>query len=70
MKIVLHSNFLFSLSGTLEEILKLGPISHIIVPSAFHTLDAPAFAARFEDALVLCPEAILESVTAKVRSNE
>ncbi len=38
---------------TMAAIDRLGPIRFIVVPSGFHRMDAPAYAARYPEALVL-----------------
>jgi len=51
---------------TMTAILELGPISHIIIPNSFHTLDAVAFATKFNEALILCPEESVAEISKKV----
>lgn len=40
-------------SATMASIEALGPISYLIVPSGFHRIDLPAFAARYPDCKVV-----------------
>ena len=44
-----------------------GPVRFIIVPNGFHRLDAPAYAARYPGAQVLCPDPVRGSVAKRVR---
>ncbi|HVV83019.1 MAG TPA: DUF4336 domain-containing protein, partial [Kofleriaceae bacterium] len=39
--------------ATMAAIDRLGPVRFVIVPSGFHRLDAPAFAARYPDARIV-----------------
>lgn len=52
---------------TLSTIEALGPIAAIVVPSGYHRMDAPAYAARFPDAKVYCPFGASLSVRKVVR---
>jgi hypothetical protein len=52
---------------TLAEMEALGPIAAIVVPSGYHRMDAPAFAARYPDAKVFCPSGSMASVRKVVR---
>jgi hypothetical protein len=45
----------------------LGPVRWIIVPSGYHRIDAPAFAARYPDAKVMTPAGATQRVAKKVR---
>lgn len=44
-----------------------GKVRFIIVPNGWHRLDAPAYAARYPDALVLCPDPARKLVMKRVR---
>jgi len=44
-----------------------GKVRFIIVPNGWHRIDAPAYAARYADALVLCPDPAKKLVTKRVR---
>jgi hypothetical protein len=44
-----------------------GPIRYVIVPNGWHRLDAPAYAERYADAKVLCPNAARARVEKAVR---
>lgn len=52
---------------TLEQLLALGDIGTIVVPSGMHRLDAAVFAERFPDAVVVCPEGARAAVAEQVR---
>lgn len=51
---------------TLAQLLAHGPIRWLVVPNAFHRLDAPAWKARFPDVTVICPPAARSKVEEKV----
>ncbi len=53
--------------ATMAELDALGPVSVIVVPSGYHRLDAPAFAARYPKARVLCPRGSRKKVELVVR---
>jgi hypothetical protein len=38
-----------------QELERLGPIAYLIVPNAYHRLDAPAYKARYPNIRVFCP---------------
>jgi hypothetical protein len=44
-----------------------GPIRYVIVPNGWHRLDAPAYAERYPEAKVLCPEPARARVEKAVR---
>lgn len=50
-----------------QEIERWGTIRYIIVPSGFHRMDAPRYAARYPDAKVLCPDAARKGASKVVR---
>src|SRR5262249_11075627 len=45
----------------------LGPVRFIIVPNGWHRTDAAAYAARYPEARVLCPDPARSRVAKKVR---
>jgi hypothetical protein len=49
------------------ELDRFGPVRFIVVPNAFHRMDAPAYAARYPDAKVLCPDPVRGAVARRVR---
>jgi hypothetical protein len=49
------------------EIERWGKIRYIVVPSGFHRMDAPRYAARYPDAKVLCPDAAKAKASKVVR---
>src|SRR5688500_15019070 len=51
----------------MEEIESWGRPSFILVPNRFHRIDAPAFAARYPEARVLCPARATKKVAQVVR---
>ncbi|MCO4743656.1 MAG: hypothetical protein KC912_02635 [Proteobacteria bacterium] len=51
----------------LAELLAMGPITHIVVPSGLHRLDAAVFAERFPTAQVLAPSFARERVEKLVK---
>lgn len=52
---------------TMAEVDAWGPVRTILVPNGFHRLDAPAFAARYPEAKVLCPPAARAKVEEVVK---
>jgi hypothetical protein len=44
-----------------------GSVRYVIVPNGWHRLDAPAYAERYPDARVLCPDPARKLVSKKVR---
>jgi hypothetical protein len=50
-----------------REIERWGTIRYVIVPSGFHRMDAPRYAARYPDAKVLCPDAARKGASKVVR---
>jgi hypothetical protein len=55
-KLVVHNGICVD-DATLAAITALGEIALIVVPSAYHRIDAPAYHARFPQAHVTCPPA-------------
>lgn len=49
------------------EIDAWGTVRYIIVPSGFHRIDAPRYAARYPDAKVVCPAPAKRAVESRVR---
>lgn len=45
----------------------LGPIAHVIVPNAFHRMDAPRYAARYSDARIVAPRGGRSKIAEVVR---
>jgi hypothetical protein len=54
-------------SSTMAAIQALGRIAYLIVPSGFHRMDLPAFAARYPDCKVLAMPGSVERVQARGR---
>src|SRR5262245_60469197 len=52
---------------TMAQIESLGPVAYLIVPSGFHRMDAPAYAARYPKAKVLAMPAAAPRVREVVR---
>lgn len=52
--------------ATQARVEALGPPRVILVPSAFHRLDAPRYKLRYPEARVLCPQAATAAVSQKV----
>ena len=50
-----------------REIDAWGPVRYIVVPNRFHRLDAAAYAERYPEARVVCPDAARKFVVKKVR---
>jgi hypothetical protein len=51
----------------MNELDAWGEVKTIVVPSRFHRLDAPLFAARYPDARVICPPGATKKVQSVVR---
>jgi hypothetical protein len=49
------------------EIERWGKVAYIIVPSGFHRMDAPRYAARYPEAKVLCPDPARKGASKVVR---
>lgn len=64
-KLVIHSGIALN-SATQNALDDLGEVSHIIVPSAIHRMDAKWFKARYPKARLICPEAAKTKVSAVV----
>jgi hypothetical protein len=52
---------------TMAQIDGIGPVAYIVVPNAYHRMDAPAFAARYPAAKVVTPPAAARRVRKVVR---
>jgi len=52
--------------ATMREIDAWGPVRYLVVPNGYHRLDAPAWKARYPDALVLCPPGVHGKVAERV----
>ena len=50
-----------------REVDAWGPVRYIVVPNRFHRLDAGAYAERYPDARVVCPDAAQKFVAKKTR---
>ncbi len=50
-----------------REVDAWGPVRFIIVPNAWHRIDAPAYAARYPEARVVCPDPARKRVQKVVR---
>ncbi len=50
-----------------REVEAWGAVRYVIVPNGWHRLDAPAYAERYPDARVVCPDPARKSVKKKVR---
>jgi uncharacterized protein DUF4336 len=44
-----------------------GPVRFVVVPNGWHRIDAPAYAARYPDARVVCPDPARKLVAKRVR---
>ncbi len=64
--VVIHNAIALE-EAMMAEIEAWGRPAAILVPNRFHRLDAPAFAARYPDARVLCPAGAREKVANVVR---
>lgn len=64
--VVIHNAIALE-EAMMAEIEAWGRPATILVPNRFHRLDAPAFAARYPDARVLCPAGAREKVANVVR---
>jgi hypothetical protein len=50
-----------------RELEAWGPVRFVVVPNGWHRIDAPAYAARYPDAKILCPDPARKAVSKKVR---
>ncbi len=50
-----------------RELEAWGPIRFVIVPNGWHRIDAPAYAARYPDAKIVCPDPARKGVSKRVR---
>jgi len=64
--LVVHSAIALD-EGSMSDIEAWGRPAFLIVPNAYHRLDAPAYAARFPDLKVLCPRGSRTKVEQVVR---
>jgi len=64
--VVIHNAIALE-ESLMAEIEAWGRPGYILVPNRFHRLDAPAFAARYPDARVLCPAGARKKVGQVVR---
>lgn len=65
-KLVVHSAIALD-DASMKALDAWGPVGFIVVPNAFHRIDAPRFASRYPDAKVLCPAAARKKVEEVVR---
>jgi hypothetical protein len=64
--IVVHNAICLKEEDQLE-IERWGTVRYIIVPSGFHRMDAPRYAARYPEAKVLCPDPARKAASQVVR---
>jgi hypothetical protein len=64
--VVVHSGICLNETSQ-SELDAWGKVRFIIVPNRWHRIDAAAYAARYPDALVLCPDPATKLVKKKVR---
>jgi hypothetical protein len=64
-RLVVHSAIALE-EMAMKEIEALGKLSFLLVPNAFHRLDAPAFKKRYPELVVLTPKGARAKVAAKV----
>jgi hypothetical protein len=64
-RLVVHSAIALE-DAAMREIEALGTLSFLLVPNAFHRLDAPAFKKRYPHLVVLTPKGARSKVAAKV----
>lgn len=64
--LVVHSAICLD-EDTQARLEALGPVEYIVVPGRLHRLDAPRYAARYPDALVVTPAGAREAVESVVR---
>lgn len=65
-RLVIHNAIALD-EASMAELDAWGEVGFILVPNGFHRLDAPAFKARYPQALVLCPSGSREKVAEVVR---
>ncbi len=65
-RLVIHNGIALEESA-MKDLEALGQVAFLVVPNAFHRLDAPRFAKRYPDAKVLCPPGARKKVEAVVR---
>lgn len=49
--------------ASMAELERFGEVAFVIVPNAFHRIDAPRFAARYPSAKIVCPPAAQKAVS-------
>lgn len=64
-RLVVH-NAIALAEAEMAELERWGEVAFVIVPNAFHRIDAPRFAARYPNAKILCPTAATSAVARKV----
>lgn len=64
--LVVHSAICMD-EQTQARVEALGPIAHVIVPNAFHRMDAPRYAARYPDARIVAPRGGRSKIAEVVR---
>lgn len=50
-----------------RELEAFGTVRYVIVPNAFHRIDAPRYAARYPDATIVCPDPSRKAVAKRTR---
>lgn len=65
-RLVVHNAVALEESA-MKELDNFGHVAFVVVPNAFHRLDAPRFARRYPDASVLCPPGARRKVADVVR---
>lgn len=60
-RLVVHNGIALG-AAAMAEIDAWGKVAFLLVPNRYHRLDAPAFGARYPDALVLCPRGARKKV--------
>ncbi|GAB4214648.1 MAG: hypothetical protein OHK0013_39530 [Sandaracinaceae bacterium] len=53
-RVLVHNGIALE-EAAMREIEAWGPVAFVVVPNAYHRLDAPAYRARYPDARFLCP---------------
>lgn len=64
--VVVHSAICLD-DAAQREVDAWGPVRYVVVPNRFHRLDAAAYAERYPEARVVCPEAARRFVAKKTR---
>lgn len=65
-RLMIHSAVAMD-EGSMRELESLGEPSVMVVPSAYHRLDAPRYLARYPKLKVYCPRSGVEGVSKKVK---